>query len=187
MELKALIERVKAATEWRQVPVWPYEASDTGVLRSMRSGKAISPTVTHNGYEKCTFQVDKRRKDVRVHRAVAEAWIGPIDVGMVVNHLDCDKRNNEPSNLEIVTPAENEAHAVLNGRKASGDRNGTRTTPSSVLRGSMQAASKLTEADIPKIRERCLGSESLAEIASNFGVSKQVIWQIKEGRTWTHV
>lgn len=183
-DLTALLERVRNATEWRLVPGWPYEASNTGVLRSILSGKPIVPTITHNGYEKCTFQVDNNRRDVRVHRAVAEAWIGTIGPGMVVNHLDADKLNNSPCNLEITTPSGNEAHAVSLGLKASGARNGTHTKPYTRVSGSRQGLSKLKEENIPVIRGKIMAGESLAQISRHFGVSKQVIWGIKEGKLW---
>jgi hypothetical protein len=52
----------------------------------------------------------------RVHTLVALAFHGPRPEGHQVNHKDCNPRNNKPSNLEWVTPAENMAHAAMMGR-----------------------------------------------------------------------
>lgn len=184
--LQHLLERVKAAGEWREVPGWPYDASDTGVLRSRRTGKPIVPAISSGGYARCTFQVDKKRRDVRIHRAVAEAWFGSIKEGLEVNHIDGNKLNNAPSNLEIVTPEQNRLHAVLHGLTAKGERNGTHTQPHTVKRGESQHQAKLTEAAVIDIRARCAArQQSLSEIGQLYGVSKNLIWQIKERLIWT--
>lgn len=179
-----LIQRVEAATEWRAVPGWPYEASDTGLLRSARTGHVLRPTLTHNGYEKCTFQVDKTRRDVRVHRAIAEAWIGPIPAEREVNHIDGDKRNNAPSNLEFVTALENNRHASRVGLKAVGASNGAHTKPHRRPRGEGQGQSKLTERAVLDIRG---SSESLSTLALRYAVHKTLISQVRRGKIWTHV
>jgi hypothetical protein len=50
-----------------------------------------------------------------VHRLVVEAFDGPISDGMHVNHKDCDRTNNCPENLEVVTPQENVAYSFKHG------------------------------------------------------------------------
>ena len=182
-----LIERLEKVTEWKPVPGWHYEASDTGLLRSLLTGRVLRPTVTWNGYEKCTFQHNKRRKDIRVHRAIAEAWHGAIPIGFHVNHIDGDKLNNAPSNLEIVTPADNERHATALGLKARGDRNGTHTKPERVARGERATLAKLTESDIPKIRAERAAGAKLAVLAERFGVDQSLISQICRRKIWTHI
>ena len=185
--LTPLIERVEAASEWRAVPGWPYEASDTGVIRSTRTGKALSVSVSASGYERVSFQVDCVRRDVRVHRAICEAWFGPIPDGMVVNHKDADKRNNRPDNLEVVTHAQNMQHSVSLGLHASGARNGAHTMPERRRRGSENGSSKLTEADVIEIRAARERGVSLSALARQFGVDKSLIGQISRRVTWTHI
>lgn len=96
-DLEHLAEALEKAEQWQPIPGWPYEASDLGRLRSLRTNRILHPSVSAKGYEHIVFQVDKARHDIRVHRAVALAWIGPIPVGYHVNHLDGDKRNNRPA------------------------------------------------------------------------------------------
>lgn len=52
-----------------------------------------------------------------VHRLIALAWIDNADIAskMWVNHIDGNKSNYAISNLEWVTPAENQLHAVATG------------------------------------------------------------------------
>lgn len=186
-DLSSLIARLEKADEWRPVPGWPYEASNTGVLRNSRTKRVIKSTKTHNGYEKCTFQVENIRKSVRVHRAVAEAWHGAIPLGMQVNHVDGDKRNNTPSNLEIVTHAENIRHAVLNGLVPSGEKNGVRTHPERIARGERAARAKLTDSDVIRIRDARAQGAKLATLAATFLVDQSLISQICRRKIWTHI
>jgi hypothetical protein len=54
-------------------------------------------------------------KTFRVHRLVAEAYLGSLPKGKVVNHLDGNKLNNNAYNLELTTQQGNIKHAVANG------------------------------------------------------------------------
>lgn len=58
-------------------------------------------------------------QNVFVHRLVAFAFLGPppTDHQTVVNHKDLDKGNNEMDNLEWVSTAENQVHAILHGSR----------------------------------------------------------------------
>jgi hypothetical protein len=47
--------------------------------------------------------------------------------------------------------------------------------------------SKLTEAEIPRIRDMLACGVSQADIGSWFGVSQSRISDIKHGKAWTHV
>ncbi|MSS85329.1 HNH endonuclease [Actinomycetaceae bacterium WB03_NA08] len=50
------------------------------------------------------------------HRVVAEAELGrALQPGEIVHHIDCNKRNNHPDNLMVLTQSEHAAlHAWLN-------------------------------------------------------------------------
>lgn len=41
------------------------------------------------------------------HRAVYLAWVGDIPAGLEIDHIDCDKTNNEVENLRLVTRSGN--------------------------------------------------------------------------------
>jgi hypothetical protein len=53
---------------------------------------------------------NKQRLWRRGHRLIAETFIGKIPKKMEINHVDGDKHNNHPSNLEIVTRHQNLIH-----------------------------------------------------------------------------
>jgi hypothetical protein len=53
-------------------------------------------------------------KGFLVHRLVAETFIPSLDKLLVVNHNDCNKKNNHIDNLEWVTRSQNCIHAWKN-------------------------------------------------------------------------
>lgn len=50
-----------------------------------------------------------------MHTVIAEQFIGKIKTSKVINHKDGNKKNNDISNLEIVSIKENTVHAHKNG------------------------------------------------------------------------
>lgn len=70
---------------------------------------------------------------------------------------------------------------------AHGERNGTHTHPESRPRGENQGQSKLTEADVIRIRERYAAGESCGAIAKDYPVNRNNIQQIIKGKRWAHV
>ena len=90
---------------WRPVPVPEiadlYEVSDLGGVRNTGSGRTMKGKIDKDGYH--TVQIRVRgmdyRKDFRVHRLVAGAFV-PLVEGMdQVDHIDRNKTNNSVDNL----------------------------------------------------------------------------------------
>lgn len=75
----------------------------------------ISPiraeTPLKNGYLGVKTSIKNKQFMGLAHRVVWEVMRGPIHDTMDINHLDGDKTNNHPSNLEMVTRSENHLHA----------------------------------------------------------------------------
>lgn len=98
-----------------------YEISDCGtVLRDCETHKTIR--LYDGTYVWCYIRdyrlaglkkahvgkVDKKpRVTVYVHQLVAEAWLGEKSQGMVVDHIDRDRKNNHFNNLRFATYFEN--------------------------------------------------------------------------------
>lgn len=75
----------------------------------------IKPINHNTGYCVVRLSKDKQAKTIRLHRLIAENLIpNPLNKPYV-NHIDGDKRNNHPSNLEWCTAKENSSHAIKTG------------------------------------------------------------------------
>ena len=114
-------------------------------------------------------------KIYKVHTLVVSVFIGNIPKGKCVNHIDGNKRNNNVSNLEIVTYSENSKHAHATGLQK-------------VSVGSECSFSKINELDAMKIFELAMAGEmSQNNIAKMFGISQTMVSRIKLKKAWTHI
>lgn len=62
------------------------------------------------GYLRASFTMNKVGKTYKVHRLVALMFIGELEEGKVINHINNTKNDNRLINLEIVTSKENTEH-----------------------------------------------------------------------------
>ena len=82
-----------------------YEISNFGRVASLHFARGsrrrvLRQSVNTWGYSQVTLSKDKRKKNVVVHRLVAQAFIdNPNDLPQI-NHIDEDKSNNRADNLE---------------------------------------------------------------------------------------
>ena len=111
---------------WKDIPGYEglYQVSSLGRIKSLSRSVNRSNGVVQRRSEKVVKQSNSRGyktfklrnndgvKTVRVHRVVAELFLGKAPDGMVVNHKDGNKSNNTYTNLEWVTQKENVRHAV---------------------------------------------------------------------------
>ena len=114
----------KHKIEWRPVPTLGgrYEISNTGLVRRSSPakrtyvGRVRTPQVNRCGYLHFMATRDNKCVDIRIHRAVALAFLGyPPFPGAQVNHKDGNKLNNNVENLEWCSRMENIAHARRKG------------------------------------------------------------------------
>lgn len=119
--------------EWKHIPDYEenYMASNMGeILRLCRTEKnnlvggvsfrpsvVLRPKKGNAGYYE--VQLTDKHHNVKtwlLHRLIAKTFLGAKNNdGMVVNHIDGNKLNNNVNNLELVTQKENIAHAIATG------------------------------------------------------------------------
>lgn len=93
-----------------------YLINKEGVIHSKFTNKEILSQKDKNGYVRTRLVNKHGRKSVFVHRLLAISFIDNPLNKPYVNHIDCNKSNNDLSNLEWCTQSENLKHAVFNGK-----------------------------------------------------------------------
>lgn len=89
-----------------------YLVSTNGDIKNIVTGKMLKPSKSPTGYLFCKMdRPNLPKKNMFVHRAVAETFIPNPHNKTQVNHKDGNKANNCVENLEWVTPQENTLHA----------------------------------------------------------------------------
>lgn len=169
---------------WKQIPNFSrYEASNTGKLRSTNyknSGKTkeLKPAIGRDGYLQTMLQSDdKKYHSCKVHYFISLTFMGEKPKGIMVNHLDGNKLNNNVSNYEYTTNQGNIQHAYDHGLIRP-------------KRGELNGCSKLTDEQVLEIREiartggRFWGRN---KIAANYGVTPKHLQDIVNRSAWNHI
>ena len=137
---------------------WRFECSNLGRIRNAINKHIYTPHKSGIGYFQICTTVNDKRKNIKVHKAVAESFIDNPNNLPVVNHKDGNKENNNVDNLEWVTQKENIQHAVRTGLMKSGEKHHN---------------VKLTDKEILEIRDLYRHkSYNQREIGEIYGVSR---------------
>lgn len=112
---------------WKDVKGYEglYQASFCGAIKSLKRNRKgiggaecsvreriLSQSLDGNRYACVALSKGGKRKTMKVHRLVAIAFIENPEDKPQVNHIDGVKTNNNISNLEWATAAENSIHSV---------------------------------------------------------------------------
>ena len=91
-----------------------YLASKCGQILSLKCGGKRILKSRNNGNNYLSFYFCNRRekKNYYIHRFVFETFKGKIPKGMHIDHYDYDRKNNSISNLQMLSPKENQNKSV---------------------------------------------------------------------------
>lgn len=97
--------------EWKQFRDYNYEVSKNGSVRNLKTCRILKQRVDKNyGYVLVDIQINKTNKTFKVHRLVAETFLGEKDGNYQVDHINRVRHDNRLENLRWVTPSENNAN-----------------------------------------------------------------------------
>lgn len=101
---------------WAIVQEFPqYQISKKGKMRRTSSHKKVASNNTNNRYILVGLCNNGIKITRQLHRLLAKAFVPNPENKPHVNHKDGNKHNNNISNLEWCTHAENSAHASRMG------------------------------------------------------------------------
>jgi hypothetical protein len=173
---------------WKPVVGWEglYEVSSLGRVQSLPrrggnnrvyGGRLLRPHPGHEVNGKSYLEVGLCRGakcvNKRVHKLVAEAFLGPCLPGQEVRHGPAGHHDNRVLNLCYGTHAENIADRARDGTFHLGS-------------GAYNA--KLDEIKVAEIRRRYANGETnCGALARNYGVARASIRHVVQRASWKHV
>ena len=79
-----------------------YNISKEGFVYSTNTGSCLKPMKSRKGYLQLELYKNTKRKNVKIHRLVAQTFIPNPQNYRYVKHIDGNKSNNHVSNLKWV-------------------------------------------------------------------------------------
>ena len=160
---------------WLPVKGFPHlVVSNFGRIQSLYStarwgnaGRILKTRINRGGYEFINLYKSGRVISKRVHKIVAEAFIGPTPIQdgkqLFVDHKDGNRANNNLSNLRYLTRIENTA------------------------RGIKQYNSKINPQQVREIRDKRAKGMTLVGIAKQYNINHSTVKDVCQRKTWRHV
>lgn len=164
-----------------------YEVSSCGRIKSLHrlirrnlkdtksnyfsDEKLLNPWKNTNSYLSVTLRKDGISKVFRVHRIVAETFMGTCPENMEVCHKNGKRDDNRLENLRFDSRSNNHLDKINHNTDNRGEKH---------------PLSKLSEIDVKKIMSM-KDIKPIKEIANEFNISQRHIKDIFSKRRWKHL
>lgn len=144
-----------------------YAIDEEGNVYSFRKGKPflLKPQESRFGYMVVFLNYESGKRARPIHRLLGEAFLEGYTDGCLVLHKNDIKTDNRLSNLYIGSRRDNAIDALVNGKNT---RNVITTEMATKIRADLRHT-------------------PIGQIATKYGVSFMVVYNILTGRTWGHL
>ena len=146
-----------------------YLINKNGDIKSPLN-KILKKSLSNSGY----LFINIKNKGYFIHRALCFAFKKQVENKTFVNHIDCDKLNNDLSNLEWCSKSENALHAYKNNLK--------KQTVGSLYKGKFGSEHNRSKKVVCIETGEVFGSMSEAERFYELGAGS-VSWSIKNKKS----
>ena len=111
---------------WKDIPSYEglYQVSNLGNIKGVK-GNILRLQKRNHGYLSVWLYKNGDKRQLSVHRIVAEAFCNHPDGKDEVNHINEDKQDNRAENLEWVNHRENSVHGTRQRRISEGQKRRT--------------------------------------------------------------
>lgn len=161
-----------------------YRVSDEGVFTGPKGNTLAVKRRSNHKYPQAIITMEGKRHNICIHRFAAYCFYGEhlFKKGIVVRHLNADVLDVSKSNLALGTYSDNELDKpkelrIENAKNAVMSRKDTR-------RLTMR---KFTDDQAFSIKSRLAQGERGSDLAKEYNVSRETIYQIKRGETYTDI
>lgn len=120
------------------------------------------------------------------HRFIMERYLGrKLDTCEVVHHCNGSPRDNRLENLDIMLDSEH-GRLHYNPDIANIISDEAKARLSEMNRGEGHSQSKLTDDLVRELKER-FKTEKVPALSKEYGLSREILYQIRRGYRWSHV
>lgn len=165
---------------------WRFECSNKGRIRNTNNKHVYIPYISGSGYYQICTTINGIRKNIKIHKAIAESFLPNPNNLRDVNHKDGDKLNNNLENLEWLSHRDNTMHAIKVGLLIPPISLNPRC-------GEECNLSKLTEEDVRYIRTNYIprkkgnSRSNRNELSKMFQITPNNVYKIWKNELWKHI
>lgn len=159
---------------WKKIEGFEnYSVSSEGRVKNDSSNFILKLGKHKRGYIHWISKINGQKRNIKVHRLVAESFL-PNPLGLSeINHINGIKSDNRVENLEWCTHSRNVKHSFALGLQSTV--------------GIQHPLTQLTEIDVLEIRRLYSEGTSQTEIAKLYNYGYGAINKIVKRVNWTHI